>query len=208
MRTEEIKIYQFSELSDEAKQKAIEWMRDSNMEFGHWFIDEAFKTIEKGVEAFDFRLSKYSIDWENANMSSTTITTGLDDAIAEEISGVRLYKYLVNNFSGIFWERKHWGEYTKNENTGKWRYKYYSKIQNIEHSCPFTGVCYDDDFLEPFREFLKKPNGLTLKELVEEGIEKVLRSVESEIEYRNTDEALIEDIEANEYEFTEKGKRY
>lgn len=36
----------------------------------------------------------------------------------------------------------------------------------------------------------------------------ILKRIEEEIDYRYSDEAIIEEIEANEYEFTESGKKY
>ena len=39
-------------------------------------------------------------------------------------------------------------------------------------------------------------------------IQEVLKRIEADIDYRFTDEAIIEDIEANDYEFLSNGKRY
>lgn len=39
-------------------------------------------------------------------------------------------------------------------------------------------------------------------------IEDVLKRIEADIDYRFTDEAIIEDIEANDYEFLSNGKGY
>jgi len=191
-------------LSEEAKQRAIEWMRKSNDELGHYFTDEALETLKDGCEAFNFKLANYSIDWSCPGRSSYRTTTRMDDEIVDGMSGARLYKYLVNNFSEIFWERKVIGnQYAHNGEKVSFRH---SKIQKTDTCGPFTGVCYDEAFLDPFRKFLAKPDGSTFDGLIKEAIESVLSSVEKEIDYRNADEALIEDIEANEYEFTENGK--
>lgn len=52
MRTEEIKIFKYSELSDEAKAKAREWYRDQNLPVDHEFIyDDAVTVAEMmGIE--------------------------------------------------------------------------------------------------------------------------------------------------------------
>jgi hypothetical protein len=46
------------------------------------------------------------------------------------------------------------------------------------------------------------------KEKFEDHCEDILNRIENDIDYRFSDEAIIEDIEANDYEFTEEGKRY
>ena len=39
-------------------------------------------------------------------------------------------------------------------------------------------------------------------------IRDIIDRIESSIDYRFTDEAIIEDIEANDYEFLSNGKKY
>jgi len=41
--------------------------------------------------------------------------------------------------------------------------------------------------------------------LLNDCFDELKKSIENEINYRNTDEAIIEEIEANDYEFTENG---
>ena len=54
---------------------------------------------------------------------------------------------------------------------------------------------FDEIFLNAARKFNKH-------------IQSVLKRIEADIDYRFTDEAIIEDIEANEYEFLSDGKKY
>lgn len=63
MKTIEIKLYQFDELSDEAKQKAIENMSDINVDHDWWdFIYKDATNVE--LKITDFDISRYSC---NAN---------------------------------------------------------------------------------------------------------------------------------------------
>lgn len=97
----------------------------------------------------------------------------------EEIVDIRLYKYVVNNFA----------EY-------------------LAGDCPFTGVCYDEDLVDPIRDFLKKPAldaGYTWQDLVNDCAHNLLKTLHAEGEYTYSDEGLKELCEANEYEFYEDG---
>ena len=68
-------------------------------------------------------------------------------------------------------------------------------------------MCYDESFLEPIRQFIAHPTATaTLEDIMENAVDKVLRTVQSEIEYKDTDAAIDETIQANDYEFDENGK--
>ena len=82
---------------------------------------------------------------------------------------------------------------------------YYSAIQ-LENCCVLTGVCYDDDILQPIYEFLDNPKNIEFETLLNDCIYSLCHSVSSEIENQNTDEYITEQIECNGYEFDEDGK--
>lgn len=204
MRTETITIYKFNELSEEAKQKAISEYKDNTSEFT--WTREWLDSLEKGLKNFGAELKDCSIDPLNINCSSWRIVN--NNTGTDEMSGQRLRTWLVNNYWGNFYERKHYGEYRKIEKTGKYKYQYYSKCQQIETSCPFTGFCGDEDFMDVFREFLRKPDSRTFDELLEDATEKLLRGMENDCEYQLSDEFIAEELDANEYEFNEDGRMY
>ena len=100
----------------------------------------------------------------------------------EELADIRLYKYIVNNYD----------EYLKGD-------------------CPFTGVCYDENLLDPIRDFLKKPTvsqGYTWQDLVNDCANSLLECLHREGEYIYSDEGLKDMCEANDYEFAENGSIY
>lgn len=76
----------------------------------------------------------------------------------------------------------------------------------LSGNCPFTGVCCDADLLDPIREFMARPYKIELSELISDCLANLDRAIESEIDYRYSDEAIIEDIECNDFEFTETGE--
>lgn len=81
---------------------------------------------------------------------------------------------------------------------------------NFTKDCPFTGVCYDETLLTPFRSFLNREyknfESTNLRDLLEDAFQSLEKCIENEIEYRNSEEAILEDISANDYEFFEDGK--
>ena len=190
MRTVETKVYLFKELSDTAKQKAIEWYRNGQ-EF-HW-SSECIQALEKALEHFNVTLKDYSIDWDNINGCYTSIEFQQDDAFGdgiENLCGVRLWKYLQKNHSTYFCK------YNK-------KYK-----PTLDGNCPFTGWCWDESFLDPIREFIKKPTKISFGELIEDCIHSLLKEGCNDWEYQQSDEVVSETIEANGYEFTEDGDRF
>lgn len=206
MRTETIirHIYTFDELSEKAKETARQWIRDTNNEADYFWADEALESIKKGLAAFSCDLKNYSIDWMNANRSDFTIRYHEN---SEELTGLRLRTWLLNNsLNDTFAERKHYGNYFFPEGSKKGRYQRYSRILRVESSCPFTGVCYDDTFLDPIRKFIQAPDNSDLSDLMQSACIAVNRDIESEIDCQNTDEAIDETIRANGYEFHENGK--
>lgn len=199
MRTISVNLYQFSELSEEGKENAIEKWREKGIEY--FWADEAFESLRKFCEEFN-------MDFHNASYSQYSIadcrTNNIDDNILE-LSGIRLRTYILNNHYDILFEPKHYGEYKKNLNSNNWKYKRYSRIQYIETSCPFTGYCGDEDLLTPIRNFIKTPNKSDFESLLTDCISSWVESANSDCEYQESDEAIIETIEANDYEFDSEG---
>lgn len=99
----------------------------------------------------------------------------------DELHGVRAYKWITNNVLSLFPDL-------------------------LSGNCPFTGVCYDEILLDPIREFMARPYKIELSELIADCLASLDRAIENEIDYRYSDEAIIEDIECNGFEFTEEGE--
>ena len=185
MKTIRTKVYQFNELSKDAKEKAIEWFRGINEYNGS---SEVLDSIRNGLRHFESFLKDYSIDWDNINGCDFKIKMDYDDEICE-LSGVRLWKYLHNNSLLTYWN------------------KYNKKRDDLlSGNCPFTGVTFDEDFLDNIREFVKKPNNQTFEELLNDAVYNTINAGCKDWEYQQSDEAIAETIEVNEYHFTKDGK--
>ena len=71
---------------------------------------------------------------------------------------------------------------------------------NLSGNCPLTGVCYDEDILDAFRNCDKRTD--SLRDVLNAVESNVLRTLHNEGEYLYSDEGLFELCEANGYEFT------
>ena len=200
MKTVTINTYKFSELTEEATQIAI----DNYTPCLDYIVNDALATIKAGLKAFDCELIGYCIGATPDRGEYMQVSTYTE--YSEDIQGFRLRTYLLNNFSRYLYTGKPQGKYEKRGE--KWAYKRYSKVIFLETDCPFTGMCYDCDFLQPIVDFIKKPDSSTFKELMQSCVDNVVSVLHSEGEYRLSDEGKIEDIEANEWDFTENGETY
>ena len=207
MKTIEITLYKFSELSDNAKQKAIEKWRNDSYDSQPWFISECNESFEKFAKLF-------SIDWRNIDYQEpyrNEYSINLDDQI-KYLSGQRLATYIWNNYRNDIFKRKYYSLWSKKDISYK-HYKEgypvlktrYSKIQ-LENCCVLTGACYDDDLLTPIYDFLNKPTEIDFETLLNDCIYSLCHSISNEIDYHNSDDAITEEIENNEYDFLENGE--
>jgi len=209
MKTIEIKIYSFNELTEEAKQTALSEYRENTHD--DFYSQEVTESVKKVLELFNLKTGNYYSD----------IRTGhIDDNILN-LSGVRLCKYLVNNYFADLFKpeyiktidgRKKWGKlYICKYFTGKSgeHTQIYSKWKKYNNSCTLTGACYDNDILNPIYDFLNKPEKTTtFEDLLQDignAISKTYKDVE---EWVNSEEFIIDMIENNDYQFTEYGKLY
>jgi len=107
----------------------------------------------------------------------------------EELTGEELYSFLkVNDVISKF---------TKGE-------EYTNKNSNVKrYSCPLTGYCMDDVFLDPFWEWLNdyKNSPLTYGELVRECYQSGQKAIQADYDYYFSEENFIEMSEINEWEY-------
>lgn len=187
MRTETINIYKFGELNEQAKEKAKE-----------------------KFEYYDF--------WQNERRESfkaaKELYKKLETETGDEISGLRLYKFIQNNILPELrkkikyykTEGGHIGKYaaSKLDKTGKERF---SKIKYEECSINLTGYCADYDFLEPIFDFLKNPDkNTTNTDLMGTDLVSIYeRLAQQDYESFYKDDNFEDHCEANGYEFTENG---
>ena len=204
-RTIRTKVYKFNELSNEGKEKAISIYR--NNDNYNDYAEDITSSAKAVAELFNLKFGREYTDIRTGHIEDTIL----------QLQGVRLYKWLINNFSS------HWIDikYISKHKNGKFKnsyfeYKYdcvkYRKsnisVTNNLENCPLTGVCYDMDIMQPVIDFLKRPDNSTFEDLIN-GIESAIsKTYQSNEEWVNSDEYITESIEAKEYEFTQDGRRF
>lgn len=200
MKTIEIKLYKFEELSSEAQKTAVEkWRNDTEDSFS---LNEILQSLTKFAEEFNIKIRDYSLGY-NSNIDARL---GHIDDVILGLKGSRLVAFINNNFSHILYERKGYGSYEKKLN-GKYDYKRRSRINVINTCCPFTGVCFDEDILTPIRAFMQCPGKHdTYEQLLQDCISSCEQSADKAVEYENSFEYIKDTIEANDYDFTIEGK--
>jgi len=206
MRTIRIKLYKFNELSESAKEKAIEDYR--NKSDYNDYSEEITESVKAVIELFNLKTGR---SWDDIR------TSHIDDSILE-LKGVRLYKYIENNYYNDLFTPKYIGSKdrkitgkqfifeARKDHKGNDYTMIFSKLKR-NNSCPLTGVCYDNDILQPVYDFLKKPSkDVTFEDLIRDIEGAITKCYRDNEEWVNSDEYITETIEANEYEFTKDGK--
>lgn len=215
-KTIEITIYKFEELSKEAKEKAIQQYRDNSGNDNQFIYDEAHETVKAFHEAFG--TTEGGRSWLEVSFNN------IEDNVLE-LKGMRLRTYILNNFGTDLFTPKYIGSLKVNEIVKHKRIKskplsngnvfnpYYSGCQ-VDNSCVLTGVCYDQSLLQPIYDFIswnEKPDYNTYEDfqnLIEDCFKNLERDIELEVDAMNMDDYIIEQIEANDYDFTEEGEIY
>lgn len=192
MRTVRTKVYTFNELSENAKQTAIEEVRNLYYEyndFAEWAIDDCALFEPKHQDLEDLFGKDYDFPLVKNTRESIYFDTGrgsyLDCEKAMEITNKKqflLWLGIDTNIKGL--DEIEFSIFTPN-------YRNASTVIDFDN--------YSSDFDDVIYNAENKFKGL---------IQDVLKRIEADIDYRFTDEAITEDIEANEYEFLYNGKKY
>lgn len=177
MRTIETTAYQFHELSEDAQERAIRSIRDKYDQWDHF----DYLRHEAGQSRSDF-LAHFGFKESYGRLGSSGIHySGYQGECIDQLFHVRAWKWIANSILA-------------------------DSPDLLSGNCPFAGVTWDEILLDPIREFMARPYRIELSELISDCLANLDRAVESEIDYRYSDEAIIEDIECNGFEFTEDGE--
>ena len=221
MRTQEITIFSFEELTPEAQQRAIEKYRNSN--YNDFCGQEYEDTLKKFSSIFPVKVGNWQVNpwgYSYCDMESQASNE------VNDLSGLRLFKYLINNFGGNLYKRKYLGclktqdqpraphkmiknrEISAGTNKGKFYALVYSNCQT-EQIYNLTGVYTDESILQPLYDFLRAPyKNTTFADLMEECGNAWAKSFAKEIEHESSDEYISDILINNDYEFTEEGNLY
>ena len=156
MRTIETTVYDFTELSDKAKERAIEHHR-ANMEYP-WF-SECLDSLKAFCNEFNVKVTDYTLsDCYRASISTDS---------------------MPSHFRGF-------------------------KLKDFDRESMPTGFCFDCDLRFTFYDEFKRTGNAYHS--FETAIDAFLLSVKKDIEHCFSDEAIADNIEINNYEFSEEGQ--
>lgn len=187
-----INVYSITELSQDARDYAIEKYKEKNTEI--FWQDETIESLKGLFENCNgIKLKDYSLGEYNSNID---VEFSQDEV--ENISGKRAFAWIENNLlSNIRIPYKH----DKRKEYLKYGEGY--KSGQIK-SCPFTGYCADENFLDCLMESIK--SGMNLKKSFESLASEYQKIINNEIEYQNSDDYIIEHMLANDYQFLNNGQ--
>jgi len=204
MRTEEITIYEYNELSEEGKEKAIEWFR-GNMDY--FYEEDNRKTLSQFQETYPIAVKDWQYDQWSGFVSfekDSQYHYGWIDFERIKIwnlKGIRLMKWIINNLDHDLHTPK---IYYHSSESNK---KRYSKLF-LEKNLP-TGYYLDYNIRYPLYEFLKNPDDkTTLYDLMKKCLDEWLKECKEDVKSHYCEEYIKEFYEINEYEFYESGKPY
>ena len=229
MRTAEVKIYSFDELSDEAKERAhANWLNEGHE---HFWAGEARDTIKAFESEFGVTIRNWRYD--SSGYGYDIRFDGISDEVLE-LSGNRARAWIWNNHGNVLlsptvrYFTKIDG--TRIEAVGANSVRYRSKVfytRVYDGTCPLTGVCFDCDALDPIAYFafgvewsekdrkrvassrrLSHDNNTTIEDLIRECVDSLFQSLQNDCEAQETMEYFADHCAANNYEFDEDGERW
>jgi len=169
----ETKVYPFNELSDDAKQEALEKLYDINVDYEWW--DCVYEDAANvGIKISGFDLDRGSYCKGDFTLDAEEVANKI---IAEHGESCETYKAAIDFFDAV-------------------------KVIKEKHE---SDVEYDPEYMEynetgDYEEAVEEFKGFILEDY------RIM--LEKQYEYLTGEEAIVETIEANEYEFTEDGKVY
>ena len=168
------KVYSFVELSELAKENAIQELSDINTDY-EWWDGEYMDAENVGIKITEFDIGRGSF----CRGSIDDVEETANKIIAEHGDMCETYQTAANYL-------KDRGELVKKYSDGiKTDEAAEDNEYDFDQECDELDAEFEKSILEDYRIMLEK-----------------------QYEYLCSDEAIIETIEANEYDFTEDGKLY
>lgn len=193
----EIKAYNINELSEDAKQRAYEdWLHD----FDYFWDDDNRATLQAFCELFPVKVTDWEYGYRNYIRFTLTTADTYTERCYYDFTGLRLLKYIVNNYWHNLFRPKYLGYVN-----GKPRY---SRCQR-EACCVLTGYCVDEDILAPLYDFLKDYRTFdsnTFEDLMKLCLENWIDACRKDYEACQEFDYFIDHAHINKYEYLEDGR--
>ena len=204
MRKRITKVYNFNELSDEAKEKAIETHRFDFCDAWSWENWKSVKAIANAC-GLDIITTIHNTGFANFELENVN---NYNDIIV--LRGRRAVAYIYNNWIKPNMNGKYYATPGKWIN-GVYTYMHTRSKCTLEFSCPFTGYYMDDCLIIAYKKFCEcvRINPLfDIGDFIDVISECVSEFLQNDYDYSISDEHIAELLTANSYEFLENGVDY
>lgn len=198
MRILETKVYTFDELSEEAKEKAIEKNRYVNVDISEWyyFVYGVFKHQYSNLfEISNIYFNGFCSQGDGAMFEYDGITDKLIDEFISQLQLTSLRKKLVKEAIYFSGSGKHSGHYYHERTCS---HSFYVESQYALHKNHKNIQEFIDNIAMYFEVYIEERYIDLCQELYQ--------SLKDEYEWYISDKAITEHLIENEYEFTEQGE--
>lgn len=179
MKTIEVNLYSYKDLSDEAKQQVIKDIAQRESEDENFTLSECMDSLKSIVNSVGAKLSNWSVGPYSPSYACVDHQNGLE--------GGR--KTIALFFRALI---KH----------GYERPKHFKDMQ-FPGICGFTGVCFDDDIAQDiWNELL---SGSSFSSAVNVAADTIRKICEDDLSYRTSEEGILETLDQNEEIYLEDG---
>lgn len=194
MKEIKVKLYAFDELSEDAKEKAIEKARERNCD---WYWDIVQEEISALSDIARTMGANKNVRCEFSTCSPSYIEFSFGD-IADGLKDIRALKYIYNNFIYPFVKGKYYSTNGKYIN-GKYNYKYKHSKATKEFSSA-SGLYIDFVVHDVYLEYIdktKKHISFDVDDFIKDVEDKLCKIILDEAENHDSDESwrerLLED---------------
>lgn len=192
-----------------------------NMREDTYRMDEIMDSLKGLFDAAGVKMS----DWEIGAYSYSHLRADFTQEEAGELDGARAFAWLENNLFGPL--RAPWGlpklkkgaalpeGFTRGWIAPSKEYPHGCVTADDKNpvtrwtrpgamrECPFTGVCYDMDFVDALVKAIK--GGDTLRDAFASLADEARRLIEAEDEYEQEEASFLDAADANGWEYTREG---
>lgn len=197
-RTIRTKVYQFNELSNEAKQVAIEWANSVNLNTDDFdeFIKEEFTENE---DFFTIDKVYYSGFWSQGDGAMFEYSGINKDFINTIIDGLKIPNWKKNVLKHCIYVSGNGRQSGHYYHENSCSHNIYIESDNGAQN--YTNI---ENLIELYSSEIEEAIIDKYKDLARE----LYKTLETEYEYQTSEESISETIIANEYEFTKDGNRF
>lgn len=196
--TRKFNVYSYEELSDKAKDRAYnDWISEGGYD-DYLDVKDFYREIDEIEKNFDIKTKIYSSDNYTFSVNSEYRSPIENEWYLENLSGEKLYGYLMNKKFDILFEKK------------RYFHKTYSRSRESNVFFKKRGFDgYGIPFYEHIHEYIENPDmSLTYCDLMEKCLYYMFSYFRDDMEYFNSQDYFEEYADCTDMEFLKDGSLY